>query len=534
MEFSPSNTKTTLEELQPKLTDQDLQDREDFQYLLSIMEKQGASGITQPMDYEDAISYKDKLEKFRDGKSPDGSITALFDDVIFDFDGVIYDSTYASYRAIEIMLEKKGDKSVSQPLTIEELANSYQAPFTDYYKRFNISVKTREEFASFRDAYREVLAQVNSEHHTPSTLYPEVKAVLDKLKEAKKDNPRLKVHIISAGSEDHVKKPLREAGILDDFDEVLTECHDKTTEIKNISLRSDGKGGKTVMIGDLPSDIKDAQQIDGVKTIAVARGQHERNHLGMYLPDYIVSDLNGILSLSSYSKELREKEYNKENPFISEDISREWISSVEGEEGLWRDKTLYPAMRSWVQTFNKANSVIADIGSGQGRASTELEGYGRYIGVEPSTFLTGRAKELYSSDNRDFVLGNAYEIPLGDSSVDGAISINVWFHLADLEKASQELSRVLKTGGSFFINTADNNSLEIWKSFYINPQIDEKKMQGEVKVPVNNMTLNTFYFQPNDTVISTLQKYGLQVSKVTKSLEIDGQTLFIMIEGTKL
>lgn len=68
------------------------------------------------------------------------------------------------------------------------------------------------------------------------------------------------------------------------------------------------------MIGDLPSDIKDAQQIEGVKTIAVARGETERDHLGMFLPDYIVSDLNGLLNLKSYSRELREKkldEFNK-------------------------------------------------------------------------------------------------------------------------------------------------------------------------------------------------------------------------------
>ncbi len=61
------------------------------------------------------------------------------------------------------------------------------------------------------------------------------------------------------------------------------------------------------MVGDLPSDIKDTQQIEGVKTIAVARGQIEQERLEMYLPDYIVIDLGGILNLESYSKKLREQ-----------------------------------------------------------------------------------------------------------------------------------------------------------------------------------------------------------------------------------
>ncbi|MDQ5957339.1 MAG: hypothetical protein QG614_314 [Patescibacteria group bacterium] len=306
MEFSPSNAETTVEQSRSKLTAQDLQDREDFLYLLSIMEKQGVAGITQPLDYEDALTYKNRVDAFRKRETLEGSVVTIFNDVIFDFDGVLYDSTYSVYRAVELTLERKGGRNIPQPSTVEEIANSYQAPFQNYYKRFGISLKTPEEIASFRDTYREVQARVNSEHHTPSTFYPEVKTVLDKLKEAKKENPKLKIHIISAGSDKQVKTHLVEAGILDDFDEIHTEYNDKTAMIKSIVDKNE-EADKVVMVGDLPSDIKDAQKIEGVKTIAVARGDTERQRLGMYLPDYIVADLEGILSLKSYSKELREK-----------------------------------------------------------------------------------------------------------------------------------------------------------------------------------------------------------------------------------
>lgn len=533
MESPPNTPQPSPEKSAPKLTEQDLQDREDFQYLLLIMEKQGSVGVTQPSDYEDAISYRDKLESFREGKALEGSVTILFDDVIFDFDGVLYDSTYSTYRALELMLEKGADKNIPSPNTIPEIANSYQAPFQNYYKRFGTSLETPEDIVAFRDAYRDVVIQVNNEHHAPADLYPEVKNVLDKIKEAKKENSSLRIHIISAGSEKHIKDVLEKHGIIDDFDEIHAESHDKTAMIKTVADRAKVKD-RTVMVGDLPSDIKNARQVAGVKTIAVARGTSEHEHLGMYLPDYIVTDLTGLFDLKSYSRELREKEYDKENPFTDPKVGEQWASSVEGEKGLWRDQTLYPAMKAWLENFNQGNAVVVDIGSGQGRSSIELDGYGKYIGVEPSAFLTERARTLYPSENRDFIVGNAYEIPLADNSVDGAISINVWFHLADLEKASQELSRILKSGGAFFINTADNDSLETWKSFYVNPEIDDKKMQGEVKVPVNNMTLNTFYFQPNEKVIEILRKHGLEVTKVTKSLEIDGETLFVMIEGKKI
>lgn len=532
MEFSPQDLGISPPETKSALTAEDFKDREDFQYLLSIMEKQKAVGVTQRLDYEDAVEYRDNIESFKVKQTPEGPVYVLFDDIIFDFDGVLYDSTYAAYRALQLMLDKKGDKSIPFPESVEEVANSYQAPFQNYYKRFGITFDTPEEIHSFRDAYREVQAQINQEHHTPATLYPEVKTVLDKLKESKKANPKLKIHIVSAGSEKQVRPVLEAGGVLNDFDEIHLEAHDKVAAIKSIAEKSAAE--RTVMVGDLPSDIKDAKKVGGVKSIAVARGGVEHERLGTYLPDYVVTDLEGLLNLKSFSRELREKDYNKENPFTDPKIGEQWATSVEGEKDLWRDQTLYPATRAWLDTFNKGEATIVDIGSGQGRLSAELSGYKKYIGVEPSEFLTDRAKDLYSSEKRDFIIGNAYEIPLPDNSVDGAISINVWFHLADIEKASQELSRVLKAGGSFFINTADNDSLKTWKSFYINPEIDDKKMQGEVKVPVNNMSLNTFYFQPNDKVVETLKQHGLVVTKVTKSLEIDGETLFIMIEGKKI
>ena len=288
------------------LTTEDIKDREDFQYLLSIMERQGAVGVTQPLDYEDALAYKGNVEAFKLEKTPEGPVYELYDDIIFDFDGVLYDSTHAAYRALQLMLEKKGNKDIPFPSSIEEVANSYQAPFQNYYKRFGITFETPEEIHSFRDAYREVQAEINQEHHTPSALYPEVKTILDKLKECKKTNPNLKIHIVSAGSEKQVKPVLEAGGVLSDFDEIHLEAHDKIVAIKSIAEKRNAE--RTVMIGDLPSDIKDAKKVNGVKAVAVARGVREQERLGMYLPDYVVSDLSGLLNLEAFSKKLKEKD----------------------------------------------------------------------------------------------------------------------------------------------------------------------------------------------------------------------------------
>ena len=41
-----------------------------------------------------------------------------------------------------------------------------------------------------------------------------------------------------------------------------------------------------------------------------------------------------------------------ENPFALPNVSEEWVSSVEGEKDLWRDRVLYPAMRTWISEFS--------------------------------------------------------------------------------------------------------------------------------------------------------------------------------------
>lgn len=226
--------------------------------------------------------------------------------------------------------------------------------------------------------------------------------------------------------------------------------------------------------------------------------------------------------------------FNAENPFTDEAVAKQWVMSVENESGNWRDKILYPEMRRWFVGIAELKPIILDVGSGQGRGSIEIDGYGKYIGVEPSEFLVNRAKELYSATNREFMIGNAYELPIDTASVDGAISVNVLFHLANLEKAIQEISRVLKAGGSFFVNTASNDAVEVWKSLYTELEVGETMMQGNIRLPGAEPALNTFYFQPNQLVIDTLEKYGLHAEKVSYSCEKDGKSLFITIEGKKI
>jgi len=222
----------------------------------------------------------------------------------------------------------------------------------------------------------------------------------------------------------------------------------------------------------------------------------------------------------------------EQNPFEEKEVAEQWILSVESEKGMIRDNETYPALHAWFLSTDKG--VVLEIGSGQGICSSKIEGYGHYIGIEPSAFLVTRAKELYESPLREFLVGDAYHLPKNNGSCDAVFSVNVWFHLEDVHRASKELFRVLKNKGKFFIHTADRDAFNVWKSFYTNATIQGKKVTGTVSGPGIYQTTNIFYGHTNEEVIEALEKAGLTVSKITKLGTLkDSTTIFIAIEGEK-
>lgn len=223
----------------------------------------------------------------------------------------------------------------------------------------------------------------------------------------------------------------------------------------------------------------------------------------------------------------------EENPFETEDVAKEWIGSVEGEEGMFRDKIIYPLLRSWVKENNP--ETVLEIGSGQGVCSDKLgKNRGRYIGVEPSQHLTKRAKELYGDkDGREFVVGNAYDLPLANESVDAIFSVNVWFHLNNLDRGAEEVFRVLKKRGKFLIITANPDSYDTWQSFYDEPSVDEQAISGKVNTPVVPLSKNILYTHSLDKIKNSLQQADLKIKKIKELVGDDSVALFISIEGEK-
>lgn len=76
---------------------------------------------------------------------------------------------------------------------------------------------------------------------------------------------------------------------------------------------------------------------------------------------------------------------------------------------------------------------------------------GPIYGVEPSDGMRAEAEGNASHPAITYLAGSAEQIPLPDDCCDAALLFFVWHHVNDREAAVGELRRVVKPGGTVFV-----------------------------------------------------------------------------------
>ena len=166
---------------------------------------------------------------------------------------------------------------------------------------------------------------------------------------------------------------------------------------------------------------------------------------------------------------------------FDEKNAQTWMATVENEKNQARSEDIYPRLKQWAERIVPAQ--VLDIGCGQGICAEQIGLGSQYTGVDPSSFLIGRARSRHSRANRSFVEGNIYQLPFEEQSFDAAFSISVWHLLQDPARASSELARVLKPGGHFLLITANPDSYERWKALYRDGVSNGKRFEGVLQLP---------------------------------------------------
>lgn len=128
------------------------------------------------------------------------------------------------------------------------------------------------------------------------------------------------------------------------------------------------------------------------------------------------------------------------------------------------------ALQAWMEVFARhlpatRPLVWLDLGSGTGRLTPSLaHAFGGPVhGVEPSDGMRAQALAYVGHPAVTYAAGSAEHIPLPDASCDAALLFFVWHHVVDRARAVQELRRVVKPGGTLFVqvNFADNMP-DVW------------------------------------------------------------------------
>jgi ubiquinone/menaquinone biosynthesis C-methylase UbiE len=128
------------------------------------------------------------------------------------------------------------------------------------------------------------------------------------------------------------------------------------------------------------------------------------------------------------------------------------------------------ALQIWMEAFARhlpETRPLAwlDLGSGTGRMTPSLASAfgGPAHGVEPSDKMRAQALAKAGHPAVSYAAGSAEHIPLPAGTCDAALLFFVWHHVADRERAAAELRRVVKPGGTLFVQANFSDRMpDVW------------------------------------------------------------------------
>ena len=108
-------------------------------------------------------------------------------------------------------------------------------------------------------------------------------------------------------------------------------------------------------------------------------------------------------------------------------------------------------------------AAAADIGFGGGLGLSLLLGAvgegGRVYGIDLSQEMVDRATRRFGSEIAKGGLtlrhGTLMDLPIDDGSLDGAVTVNTIYFIAELDRAFRELARTLKPSGGLVVGVGD-------------------------------------------------------------------------------
>ncbi|MBR9923250.1 MAG: class I SAM-dependent methyltransferase [Bacteroidetes bacterium] len=157
------------------------------------------------------------------------------------------------------------------------------------------------------------------------------------------------------------------------------------------------------------------------------------------------------------------------------------------------DPYLLSRMLYWLSSgsaISKDTQKFLDIGCGTGNYTIALMEKGLAVtGMDPSDRMLETAQKR--NPNGRWLKGTAEQIPMPDSSVDGALASLTIHHWSDLRAAFQEIKRVLKPGSPLVIFTSSPRQMNgYWLNHYFPSMLEDSIQQ----MPAVDIVLDALAF----------------------------------------
>lgn len=198
--------------------------------------------------------------------------------IIFDFDGVIFNTEDVAYKLVKNLCKKQG----IELKTKEEFKEMYNANFYKTMKKKGVKGK---ELDDFKKECEERLAKLHLK------IFKAMPKVLKDL------SHKYFLGIISSGFKEVIKKNLYERQLLNYFSLIIgSEVESKTKKIGLCLERFQLKPSEALYITDTAGDIKEAKKAK-IKTMGVTWGFHSAQKLKKEKPNFVANKPEQIIKL---------------------------------------------------------------------------------------------------------------------------------------------------------------------------------------------------------------------------------------------
>jgi len=205
--------------------------------------------------------------------------------VIFDFDGVIADSKTAYAQQMSETLNQFSDKQFTLENILSRVGNT---DLRDDFKEF-----LETEDSEIIDSAIQTYVDLTDKYSYLRKLYPNANRILEKIHVSHFTG------IVSRKPQKRMDHWLQYFNIMHLFDYPIgTIERTKSDAILRIQEKYRIPSDRTFMIGDTEFDIKSAKQA-GVKSVFAFYGASEPEKVLKLNPDFIINDLEEILSILS-------------------------------------------------------------------------------------------------------------------------------------------------------------------------------------------------------------------------------------------